>query len=84
VSPYVSTVRTGVGARAVQIYSAPLPITSSRMGHLWDAACLPGAGARAGRPIEIQAGAHTIIAADPLPDDLRDALQRIQHDPSTH
>ena len=36
-SPYVPTVRTASGARAVQIDSAPLPITSSRMGHLRDA-----------------------------------------------
>jgi hypothetical protein len=31
------------------------------------------------RTIEIQAGAHTVTAADPLPDDLRNALDRI-HD----
>jgi hypothetical protein len=29
------------------------------------------------RTIEIQAGQHTITAADPLPNDLRDALDRI-------
>jgi transposase len=34
--------------------------------------------ARRYRTIEIQAGAHTITAADPLPDDLRHALDRIQ------
>jgi transposase len=33
--------------------------------------------ARRYRTIEIQAGAHTITAADPLPDELRDALQAI-------
>ena len=33
--------------------------------------------ARRYRTIEIQAGAHTITAADPLPDDLRDALETI-------
>jgi hypothetical protein len=33
--------------------------------------------ARRYRTIEIQAGAHTITAADPLPDDLRNALQAI-------
>ncbi len=33
--------------------------------------------ARRYRTIEIQAGEHTITAADPLPDDLRDALDRI-------
>jgi hypothetical protein len=33
--------------------------------------------ARRYRTIEIQAGAHTTTAADPLPDDLRDALQNI-------
>ncbi|MFF5219569.1 IS1634 family transposase, partial [Micromonospora sp. NPDC000442] len=33
--------------------------------------------ARRYRTIEIQAGAHTITAADPLPDDLRDALEAI-------
>ena len=55
----------------MQIDNAPLPITSSRMGHLRDAL------ARAYRvlgleqaPSKIQAGAHTIIAADPLPDDI--------------
>jgi hypothetical protein len=30
--------------------------------------------------IEIQAGAHTITAADPLPADLRNALDRIRHE----
>ena len=33
--------------------------------------------ARRYRTIQIQAGAHTITAADPLPGDLRDALDRI-------
>src|SRR5207248_2464024 len=33
--------------------------------------------ARRYRTIEIQAGQHTITAADPLPDDLRDALDRV-------
>jgi hypothetical protein len=33
--------------------------------------------ARRYRTIQIQAGAHTITAADPLPDDLHDALQAI-------
>jgi hypothetical protein len=33
--------------------------------------------ARRYRTIEIQVGAHTITAADPLPGDLRDALDRI-------
>ena len=33
--------------------------------------------ARCYRTIEIQAGAHTITAADPLPDDLAQALDRI-------
>jgi hypothetical protein len=33
--------------------------------------------ARRYRTIEIQAGAHTITAADPLPDDLRDALETL-------
>jgi hypothetical protein len=33
--------------------------------------------ARRYRTIEIQAGAHVITAADPLPDDLREALDRI-------
>ena len=36
-SPDVCPVRTALGARAVQIDNAPLPITSSRMGHLRDA-----------------------------------------------
>jgi hypothetical protein len=33
--------------------------------------------ARRYRTIEIQAGPHTITAADPLPDDLRQVLDRI-------
>jgi hypothetical protein len=40
--------------------------------------------ARRYKTIEIQAGAHTITAADPLPGDLHDALDRIHHDPSAH
>jgi hypothetical protein len=40
--------------------------------------------ARRYKTIEIQAGAHTITAADPLPGDLRDALDRVHHDPSAH
>jgi transposase len=36
------------------------------------------------KTINIQAGAHTITAADPLPGDLRDALDRIHHAPSAH
>jgi hypothetical protein len=34
------------------------------------------------RTIQIQAGAHTLTAADPLPDDLRRALTNI-HRPDT-
>ena len=33
--------------------------------------------ARRYRTIEVQAGPHTITAADPLPDDLRQALEAI-------
>ena len=33
--------------------------------------------ARRYRTIEVQAGRHTITAADPLPDELRDALAKI-------
>lgn len=40
--------------------------------------------ARRYRTIEIQAGAHTITAADPLTDDLRDALHRIHGRPGAH
>jgi hypothetical protein len=40
--------------------------------------------ARRYRTIEIQAGTHTITAADPLPDDLRDTLDRIHHGPGAH
>ena len=36
------------------------------------------------RTIEIQAGAHTITAADPLPADLRDTLDRIHQRPGAH
>jgi transposase len=40
--------------------------------------------ARRYRTIQIQAGNHTITAADPLPDDLRDALDRIHTEPTAH
>jgi hypothetical protein len=40
--------------------------------------------ARRYRTIEIQAGGHTITAADPLPDDLRDALEAINQLPDAH
>ncbi len=39
--------------------------------------------ARPYRTVEIQAGAHTITAEDPLPDDLRDALDPIQRSSTT-
>jgi hypothetical protein len=40
--------------------------------------------ARRYRTIQIQAGAHTVTAAEPLPDDLRPALDRIHHGQSAH
>jgi hypothetical protein len=40
--------------------------------------------ARRYRTIAIQAGAHTITAADPLPEDLRQALDQIHHSPTAH
>jgi transposase len=40
--------------------------------------------ARRYRTIEIQAGDHTITAADPLPADLRDALGHIHHSSGAH
>jgi hypothetical protein len=40
--------------------------------------------ARRYRTIEIQAGEHTITAADPLPDDLRQALDRINEQRRAH
>ena len=40
--------------------------------------------ARRYRTVEIQAGDHTITAADPLPADLRDALNRIHRSSDTH
>jgi hypothetical protein len=40
--------------------------------------------ARRYRTIQIQAGAHTITAAHPLPHDLRDALDAIHHDRHAH
>jgi hypothetical protein len=40
--------------------------------------------ARRYRTIQIQAGTHVMTAADPLPDDLRDALDRVHHDLSAH
>ena len=39
--------------------------------------------ARRYRTIEIQAGDHVITAADPLPHDLQEALDRIQRDTTT-
>ncbi len=39
--------------------------------------------ARRYKTIQIQAGTHAITAADPLPDDLRDTLDRIHH-PGAH
>ena len=36
------------------------------------------------RTIEIQAGNHVIAAADPLPTDLHEALDRIYRHPSAH
>src|SRR5215470_9088792 len=40
--------------------------------------------ARRYKTIDIQAGTHTFTAADPLPDDLRNALDRVHHDLSAH
>jgi transposase len=40
--------------------------------------------ARRYRTIEIQAGDHTITAANPLPGDLRSALDRIHHSSGAH
>ena len=40
--------------------------------------------ARRYRTIQIQAGDHVITAADPLPHDLYEALDRIHHDPAAH
>ena len=40
--------------------------------------------ARRYRTVEIQAGEHTITAADLLPDDLRGALDRIHRDSGAH
>src|SRR5690349_15686908 len=40
--------------------------------------------ARRYRTIEIQVGDHTITAANPLPDDLHDALDRIHRRSSAH
>jgi hypothetical protein len=40
--------------------------------------------ARRYRTVEIQAGAHTLTAADPLPDDLRAALHAIDRRASGH
>jgi transposase len=36
------------------------------------------------KTIGIQAGNHAITAADPLPDDLRDALHRVHHNSGAH
>ena len=40
--------------------------------------------ARRYKTIEIQADAHTITAANPLPDDLRVALDHVHDDPGAH
>jgi len=40
--------------------------------------------ARRYKTIDIQAGIHTFTADDPLPGDLRDALDRVHHDLSAH
>lgn len=40
--------------------------------------------ARRYRTIEVQAGAHTITAADPLPDDLREAFDQIHRRDDAH
>jgi hypothetical protein len=40
--------------------------------------------ARRCRTIEIQAGDHTITAADPLPEELRDALDHIHRSSVAH
>ena len=40
--------------------------------------------ARRYRTVEIQAGDHTITAADPLPEDLRDALDRVHRRSGAH
>jgi hypothetical protein len=40
--------------------------------------------ARRYRTIEIRAGAHAITAADPLPDDLHDALDAITTNRGVH
>jgi len=40
--------------------------------------------ARRYRTIETQAGNHVITAADPLPSDLQEALDRIHRDPGAH
>jgi hypothetical protein len=40
--------------------------------------------ARRYRTIQIQAGAHTVTAADPLPDDLHHTLDRIHHGQAAH
>ena len=40
--------------------------------------------ARRYRTIQIQAGAHTLTAADPLPDDLQDAIDQIHNAAAAH
>lgn len=40
--------------------------------------------ARRYRTVDIQAGAHTLTAADPLPDDLHDALEQIHRSSGAH
>jgi Transposase DDE domain len=40
--------------------------------------------ARRYKTIQIQAGAHVLTAADPLPADLHQAISRVHHNPGTH
>jgi hypothetical protein len=40
--------------------------------------------ARRYRTVHIRTGEHTITAADPLPDDLRNALKQTHHTPDAH
>jgi hypothetical protein len=90
--PYVRTVKTASGATAVQIVRSPRrgsrdieQAVSRWIEHQtgWSIRKFVKT-ARRYRTIEIQAGTRTITAADPLPDDLRAALDQIHGRSTAH
>jgi hypothetical protein len=66
----------------VGVFEAPVPLhrTTSTERRQTDPAEFGGRC----RTVQIQAGTHTITAADPIPDDLRRALNRIHRETGTN